>query len=133
MTDLSQCRKCWRIFRRDLLLDGRCRRCRGELPEKVRSEPAPERRPTRKVTGGDWHRAKRDEQLRREWERWRYQRSLLPPEKRGKMMQVGERECRWCGDYFEPHTLRQRYCTDTCRKLAHKRRARARLPEPRRS
>jgi hypothetical protein len=70
-----------------------------------------------------WHQRKREEQLQREWERWRYQRSKLPREKRGRMMSPGQRECRYCGRFFEPSTLRQRYCTDSHRKMAHKSRA----------
>jgi hypothetical protein len=76
--------------------------------------------------GESWHRRRRDEQLRREWERWRYQRSKLPPGRRGRMMEPGQRQCRWCETFFEPTTLRQRYCTPTCRKLAHKAKVRAR-------
>jgi hypothetical protein len=72
--------------------------------------------------GTEWHRRRADEQLQREWERWRYRRSKLPPDQRGRMMEPGQRECRWCDGFFWPSTLRQRYCTDSCRKLAHKRR-----------
>lgn len=60
-------------------------------------------------------------ELGREWERWRYRRSKLPKHERGPMMKVGQRECPYCGDYFEPATMRQRYCTPTHRKMAHKR------------
>jgi hypothetical protein len=77
----------------------------------------------RRRNGLDWHGRKRDEVLRREWEQWRYRRSKLPSEQRPPMMKMGQRECRYCGGYFEPTTLRQRHCTPTCRKLAHKGRA----------
>ncbi|MEK6326295.1 MAG: hypothetical protein AABM66_02065 [Actinomycetota bacterium] len=67
-----------------------------------------------------WHQRRREETLRREWEQWKYRRSKLPPEQRGPMMKLGQRECRYCGAFFVPRTLRQRHCDDTCRKLAHK-------------
>jgi hypothetical protein len=57
--------------------------------------------------------AERDEQLKREWEQWRHRRSKLPPgQQRGPMMELGQRECRYeyCGRFFEPSTLRQRFC-----------------------
>jgi predicted nucleic acid-binding Zn ribbon protein len=60
------------------------------------------------------------EQLRKEWEQWRHRRSQLPENLRGPMLQVGQRECRYCGDHFTPVNFRQRFCTPRCRKLAHK-------------
>jgi hypothetical protein len=70
-----------------------------------------------------YHHRQVEEQLKREWERWRYRRSKLPPDKRRRtMMTVGQRECRYCGACIWPTTLRQRYHTGTCRKLARKRR-----------
>lgn len=68
-----------------------------------------------------WHARQRYEQLKAEWERWRYRRSRLPKDRRRPdIMRVGERECKHCGGFFEPRTLRQRYCRPTHRKLAHK-------------
>jgi hypothetical protein len=64
---------------------------------------------------------KRQERERREWERWRHRRSKLPPEERGPMLEVGQRECRYCGDAFWPANARQRYCSDAHRKAAHRR------------
>lgn len=75
--------------------------------------------------GKEWHRQKVQEQLEREWERWRYQRSKLPPEKRGPMMEPGQRQCKYCGGFFEPTTLAQRNHRENngrCRKLAYKER-----------
>lgn len=57
----------------------------------------------------------RAERERREWERWRYQRSKLPPEQRGPVLKIGERACRYCGDSFKPANARQRHCTDAHR------------------
>jgi hypothetical protein len=91
----------------------------------------------RRSDSWEYRRRKRDEQLRREWERWRYQRSKLPPGKRGPMMEVGQRICRYCENPFVPSTLRERYCKDFqpgnpdyCRQMAHKRRAAEAIVRP---
>lgn len=62
---------------------------------------------------------RRDEQLRREWERWRYQRAKLPPAQRGPMLKIGERECRYCGAVFVVDHLRRRFCPGTNRRQLH--------------
>jgi formylmethanofuran dehydrogenase subunit E len=64
---------------------------------------------------------KRQERERREWEQWRYRRSKLPPEERGPVLEVGQRECRACGGPFWPTNARQRHCSPRCRKAAHRR------------
>jgi hypothetical protein len=114
-----------RIFRErgySAAMVSRARELTAELGIDPPGWAAPARAPERESTGAEWHRQRRDDQLRREWEQWRYQRSKLPPERRGRMMELGQRSCKRCDLFFEPATLRQRYCCDTCRKLAHKER-----------
>jgi hypothetical protein len=95
----------------------------AELSATVDAQADSETQERSREAAPSWHQRKREEQLQREWERWRYQRSKLPREKRGRMMSPGQRECRYCGRFFEPSTLRQRYCADSHRKMAHKSRA----------
>jgi hypothetical protein len=67
---------------------------------------------------------KRKEKLQAEWERWRYQRSKLPPEQRGPMMEPGQRECNCgCGEFFIPTTLRHRYLNPTHAQRAYEKRS----------
>jgi RNase P subunit RPR2 len=70
----------------------------------------------RRSDSWEYRRRKRDEQLRREWERW---------------------ICRYCENPFVPSTLRERYCKDFqpgnpdyCRQMAHKRRAAEAIVRP---
>ena len=71
-------------------------------------------------------RRRREAQLRREWERWRYQRAKLPAGQRGPMLKIGERVCRYCGGVFVVDDLRRRFCPDrNCRQLHHKARVKA--------
>ena len=71
------------------------------------------------LAGLSWHERKRYEFLKNDWEQWRYRRSKLPRAKRGAMMKIGERDCKRCGGFFEPTTLRQRFCSPRCRKGYH--------------
>jgi hypothetical protein len=64
--------------------------------------------PAAASSGTDWHRDQVDEQLRREWERWRYRRSKLSPEQRGPMMEVGQRQCKYEYDAGRPILHRAR-------------------------
>jgi len=114
----------WRVRGYTSVMVNEARRLADELginPPVWAAPRAP--RPTEMVSAvPSWHEGRREDQLRREWERWRYRRSKLPLGKRGPMMAVGQRQCKHCEGFFEPSTLRQRYCADTCRKQAHKRR-----------
>jgi hypothetical protein len=110
----------------------RLREIRGAIRERVAAEYeaahepkprdiAPAERRQRARAERRRYAEQRAERLTKEWERWRYQRSKLPPDQRGPMLRPGQRACRYCRAAFTPATLRQRYCSPTHRKLHHKR------------
>ena len=77
------------------------------------------------LASASWHERKRYRTLKREHREWLADRRKTPKDERGPMMRVGERQCPYCGAFFEPPTLRQRFCPNTDHRQRHHRRTKA--------